>query len=61
MKKDGQDRYAASSVPVAVDSAAVPEYLALRGLDRLDPHKNPIVSISPTCTERIAQVLNALL
>lgn len=59
VKKDGRDRYAASSVPVAVDSAAVAEYLALRGLDRLDPRKNPIVSTAPTRIERFAQILNA--
>lgn len=39
-KKDGHDRHWAGSGPVMVEARAAAEYLAFRGLSRLDPKRH---------------------
>lgn len=44
VKRDGCDRHWAGSGPIMIDARVVAEYLAFRGLSRLDPTHHRIVS-----------------
>lgn len=50
VKKNGQDRHRFGKGKVFVDSAVLGEYLAFRGLDKLDPERYEVVEIVETKT-----------
>ena len=61
VKRDGTDRHWAGSGPVTIEARAVDEYLALRGLSRLDPKKYRVCSdIKEADIERLHKLKTSL-
>jgi hypothetical protein len=59
VKKNGADRHWAGSGRVFVERVAVPEYLAARGMEKLDPEHHEITDdVKPTNIQRFAVLEN---
>lgn len=59
VKRTGQDRHRCGTGPVMIDARVVVEYLALRGLDRLDPWDYRVVTdIRETDVSRFHELEN---
>jgi hypothetical protein len=59
VKKNGEDRHWAGSGRVLVERAAVEEYLAVRGVDVLDPRQYEITdAVKPSDVQRFKELEN---
>lgn len=59
VKKNGEDRHWAGSGSVLVEREALNEYLAIRGLDQLDPRKHEITdAVKSTDVQRFEELEN---
>ena len=61
VKKDGSDRHWAGGGVVMIDSRVLDDYLALRGLNEIDPRYYKVVTVEKTDITRFHEIENEAL
>jgi hypothetical protein len=55
-RKDGRDRHGMGGGVIMIDSKVLDDYLAFRGLNKLDPNNYKVVTIEDTDTSRFDEM-----